>query len=476
MPIPGEGSTAGLLAGTETTLSPADVYPKIVGEYTAFATYAKGYYGVEQNLSDEDIDLVVQGNMEAQLADSAGGEEEKAPGGEGGAGTTITLGVHNAASAVAYQLLWRVAKGQVFGANTAVNLVLYDVEAQADRVKGVQMEIDDCILPSVGSIRCTSDLKTFAKAQVVVVSCGAVGLRSVEGSDLDDAAVNEMAAIGAALEKAGGSAKVVVYGQGCNAAASVIASKAPSVPKRNVTTLTRPDESRAKACVAAMLSARVDAADLKINGSDVKNVAVWGGDSDTLTPDTSAAVVLGIGSTDGGGAARTVVTVLRNPAFVADGPKTRDLEGRLKPEELLGWVRERDALLQTKRKGYVPSMLVAKSVADHLENWCRGGAASQYWSSAGVWSEGNSYGAPEGLYFSFPVSAAEGELSVVPGIEISREMRIAINEAGEAQKAKTDAALEKVGMPATPAYDPPAPPAPEPTEEEKGDDDGGDGY
>lgn len=470
----GEGSTAGALAGTGTTLSPSDRYPKVIGDYTAFASYAKEYYGVEQNLGDDDVDLVVQGNLESQ---QGGGEEEKSAGGEeGGAGAKLTLGIHNAASAVAYQLLWRVAKGQVFNANTVVDLVLYDVAEQSDRVQGVKMEIDDCILPAVGSITCTSDLQELAKAEAVVVSCGAIGLRSVGGPDLDDAAINEMAAVGEALESAENAAKVVVYGQGCNAAASVIAGKAPSVPKANITTLTRPDESRAKACVAAKLSEGVDATDLKINGSDVKNVAVWGGDSDLLTPDTSAAVVVGIGSTDGGGAATTLASALRNPDFVVDGPKTRDLEGVLKPEELLGWVRDRDALLQTKRKGYQPSMLVAKSVADHLETWFKGGAAAQYWTSAGVWSEGNTYGAPEGLYFSFPTSAAEGALSIVEGLEIGREMRIEINAAGEAQKAKTDAALEKVGLPATPAYTPPEPPAPPATEEEKDGGDDGDGY
>jgi len=473
----GEGSTAGALAGTETTLSPSDIYPKVVGDYTAFATYARDYYGVEQALSDEDVDLVVQGNLEAQVATAiVGGAEGE--GGEG-AGAKVTLGIHNAASAVAYQLLWRVAKGQVFGPNTVVDLVLYDVEAQADRVMGVKMEIDDCILPAVGSIRCTSNMETFAKAQVVVVACGAIGLRPSEGpcaaGFLDAAAVHEMVAVGAALEKmASPTTKVVVFGHGCNAAASVIAGIAPSVLKSNITTLTTPDESRAKACIAAMVSLKIDAVDLKINGSDVKNVAVWGGDSDTLTPDTSVAVVLGIGSTDGGGATSTVAAVLRNPDFVTDGPKTRDLEGKLKPEELLGWVRERDALLQTKRKGYQPSMLVAKSVADHLENWCSDAAPNgKYWSSAGVWSEGNSYGAPDNLYFSFPVYTYKRELRIVTNLEISREMRIEINAAGEVQKAKTDAALEMAGLPATPVYEPIAPPEPEPIEEEGGGDGGG---
>lgn len=461
----GPGSTAGILAGTETTLSPTDVYPKVVGDYSAFAQYAKDYYGVEQNLTDEDVDLVVQGNLEAQLHTPADGGDGGADSGEAAPG--LTLGIHKASSNVAYQLLWRVAKGQVFGANTAVNLVLFDVEAQAQRCVGVQMEIDDCILPAVGSMKCTSELKKFAKSDVVVVSCGGIGLRS--GVDLDDAAINEMAAIGEALEKYGkGKTKVVVVGQGCNAAASVIAGKAPSIPKTNISTLTRPDESRAKACVAASISEQVDAVDLKINGSQVENVGIWGGDSDLLTPDTAAAVVIGIGSTDGASTATSLATVLRNPDFVKDSPKTRDLEGKLKPEELIGWVRERDALLQTKRKGYEPAMLVAKSLADHLNSWFKGGPAGKYWNSAGMWSTGNTYGAPEGLFFSFPTSAAEGELSIVEGLEVNAALRLEIDEIGKVAKDKTDAALEKVGLPATPAFDPPPPPEPEPEPEEDG--------
>jgi malate dehydrogenase len=296
------------------------------------------------------------------------------------------------------------------------------------------------------------------------------------GPDLNDATVDAMAALGDALEvtaAAGGPAKVVLVGQGCNSAATTIAARAPTLPKENITTLSRVAEARAKASVAAALNERVDSIDFQITGSDVHNVIIWGGDSDLLTPDMSVALVVGNGSIDGEGTARGLAQVLRNPDFVKDGEKTRDLLGKLKPEETLGWVRNRDSLLQTKRQGYEPHMLLAKGIADHLQAWFAGGLPSSYFNSVGVWSTGNGYAAPEGLFFSFPTMVVDGNCDIVPGITISPTMRQEIDTIGIEAKGKADRVLEMLGLETTPAFDPP--PVVFEVEKKEGDEDGGDG-
>jgi hypothetical protein len=125
------------------------------------------------------------------------------------------------------------------------------------------------------------------------------------------------------------------------------------------------------------------------------------------------------------------------------------ITGRLKHDELVGWVRERDGRLQTAREGYAPAMLVAKLIADHLTSWCgdsgssdsgSGGggddgdgersAASPYFNSVGLWSDGNSYGAPEGLFFSFPAKVVGGSYTVVEGLPVPLATRLEINKIG----------------------------------------------
>ena len=64
----------------------------------------------------------------------------------------------------------------------------------------------------------------------------------------------------------------MVIGAGCNAAATVLAAAAPTVPKTSITTLTRVPQYRAQACIARHLSDKVDSKELKLNGGAVHNV------------------------------------------------------------------------------------------------------------------------------------------------------------------------------------------------------------
>lgn len=53
----------------------------------------------------------------------------------------------------------------------------------------------------------------------------------------------------------------------------------------------------------------------------------------------------------------------------------------------------------------------------HMRSWFLG--HNHDWVSFGAWSNGNSYGVPEGIYYSFPVTVTNKQWTVVNGLQIS---------------------------------------------------------
>jgi len=56
-----------------------------------------------------------------------------------------------------------------------------------------------------------------------------------------------------------------------------------------------------------------------------------------------------------------------------------------------------------------------------MRSWFQG--HTHDWISFGAWSNGNTYGVPEGLYYSFPVTVKNRKWEVVKGLEIDSEQR-----------------------------------------------------
>merc|ERR1712243_106387 len=63
------------------------------------------------------------------------------------------------------------------------------------------------------------------------------------------------------------------------------------------------------------------------------------------------------------------------------------------------------------------AMSAAKAASDHIKHWVVSTPADD-WGSMGVFSDG-SYGTPEGVMFSFPVTISNGKWSIVQGLEMS---------------------------------------------------------
>ena len=58
-----------------------------------------------------------------------------------------------------------------------------------------------------------------------------------------------------------------------------------------------------------------------------------------------------------------------------------------------------------------------QAASDHMKSWF-GSTPSDDWVSMGVFSDG-SYGTPEGVMFSFPISIKDGKWTIVQGLVMS---------------------------------------------------------
>lgn len=69
----------------------------------------------------------------------------------------IRVVVTGAAGQIAYSLLYQIAKGDVFGADQPIILLLLDIPPMMDVLDGVVMEIIDLALPLVTEVVPTAD-------------------------------------------------------------------------------------------------------------------------------------------------------------------------------------------------------------------------------------------------------------------------------------------------------------------------------
>ena len=65
---------------------------------------------------------------------------------------TKTVTITGAAGQIGYQLAFRIASGQLFGASKKINLNLLEITPALDALKGVAMELDDCAFETLDKI------------------------------------------------------------------------------------------------------------------------------------------------------------------------------------------------------------------------------------------------------------------------------------------------------------------------------------
>jgi len=296
----------------------------------------------------------------------------------------VRVAVTGAAGQIGYSLLFRIASGQMLGPDQPVILQLLEVTPAMKALEGVVMEIDDCAFPLSAGFVLADDANTAFKDVDYALLVGAKPRGpGMERSDLLEANGGIFKVQGQALNaNASRDVKVLVVGNPANTNAHTAKLSAPDLNPRNFTAMTRLDHNRALAQLAAQTESQV---------SDLKKMTIWGNHSTTQYPDISNATVAGKAAKD-----------MVDQAWYKD--------------EYIPRVAKRGAEIIAAR-GASSAASAANGAVDHIRDWALGTADGD-WVSMGVPSDG-SYGIPEGLVYSFPVTCKDGDYSIVQGLEIN---------------------------------------------------------
>jgi len=303
----------------------------------------------------------------------------------------VTVAVTGAAGQIAYGLLFRIASGAMLGPDTPIRLRLLEIPAAVASLEGVAMELEDGAFPLLESVDISDDpWEGFDGANIALLVGARPRTAGMERGDLLAANGPIFTDQGAAINaSAAEDVKVLVVGNPANTNAYIAMSNAPDVPAERFTAMTRLDHSRAIAQLAKKTGAPAAA---------IERVAIWGNHSATQYPDLSHATVAG------------------RPALeVVDADWVR--------EDFLPTVQQRGtAIIQAR--GASSAASAASAAIDHIHDWVLGSAGD--WVSMAVPSDG-SYGVPEGLISSFPVTCAHGGYTIVPDLEIDEFSRARID-------------------------------------------------
>lgn len=300
----------------------------------------------------------------------------------------MNVTITGAAGQIGYALAFRVASGQMLGADQPVNLNLLEVTPALPALGGVVMELNDCAFPTLNRVTATDD------ARVAFRDCDAgllVGARprgpGMERKDLLLANAQIFSAQGKAInEVASRGVKILVVGNPANTNALIASRNAKDIDPRQFTAMTRLDHNRAIAQLAERTDRHVTA---------VRRMTIWGNHSSTQYPDLHHCTV------DGQPALGLV-----DPSWYAD--------------TFIPTVQQRGAAI-IKARGASSAASAASAAIDHVRTWVLGSEPND-WVSMAVQSDG-SYGIAEGLVYSYPVTCSGGAYHIVQGLEVGEFSR-----------------------------------------------------
>ncbi len=325
--------------------------------------------------------------------------------------TPLKIAVTGAAGQIGYSLLFRLASGSLLGPDRPVHLQLLEITPALKALEGVVMELDDCAFSTLAGVEIGDDPeKMFDGVNLALL----VGARprgaGMERGDLLEANGAIFTAQGKALNKVAASdVRIGVTGNPANTNALIAMTNAPDIPKERFSALTRLDHNRAISQLAAKTGAGV---------TEIKKMTIWGNHSATQYPDIFNAEVRG----------DNAAAVVNDQAWLAD--------------TFIPTVAKRGAAI-IEARGSSSAASAASATVDAARDWLLGSAEGD-WVSMAVASDG-SYGVPEGIISSFPVTTKGGDWSIVQGLEINEFSRGKI-DASVAELVEERDAVTELGL------------------------------
>ena len=320
----------------------------------------------------------------------------------------VRVTITGAAGQIGYQLAFRIASGQMLGADQPVILQLLEIPPALPALNGVVMELDDCAFDTLAGIVATDDPDVaFKDANYALL----VGARprgpGMERKDLLEANAAIFSVQGKAMnDNASRDIRVLVVGNPANTNALIASSNAPDIAPGNFTAMPRLDHNRAMAQLAAKTSSHV---------TDIRRMTIWGNHSATQYPDISQATVKGQSAPE-----------LVDQTWLAD--------------DFIPDVQQRGAAI-IEARGASSAASAASAAIDHMHDWALG-TPQDDWVSMAIPADG-SYGVEPGIIYSFPVRCSNGGYEIVQGLEIDAFSRKRM-DATETELREERAAIEEL--------------------------------
>ncbi|MDB5463718.1 MAG: malate dehydrogenase [Phenylobacterium sp.] len=286
----------------------------------------------------------------------------------------IRVAVTGAAGNIGYALLFRLASGQMFGADQPLILQLLEipVEGPQKALKGVAMELEDCAYPLLTDMVLTGDPDVAFKD---ANWCLLVGSKprgpGMERADLLKDNGKIFVAQGRSIDAvAADDARIAVVGNPCNTNVMIAASQAKRLPKDRFTAMVRLDENRGRSLLARKAGVAI---------GEVSELFIYGNHSPTMFADFTHAKIGG----------KPAAEVIGDEAWLKN--------------EYLPAVGKRGAAV-IEARGQSSAASAANALIDHVRDLTTPGTVH----SVAVESQGR-YGFAQGVWAGMPVrSTADG--------------------------------------------------------------------
>lgn len=296
------------------------------------------------------------------------------------------VAITGSAGQIAYSLIFRIASGEVFGADQPLALHLLEVPTALSGLKGVVMELEDCAFPLVKEVHSGSDPKEiFQEVNYAILVGSKPRGPGMERKDLLSENGKVFIEQGRALDaSAAKDVLVLVVGNPCNTNCLIALKHAPNIPANRFFSMTMLDQNRASALLAQKAGVAI---------TEVSCATIWGNHSSTQVPDFVNATISN----------KPALDVIRDRKWLE--------------EEFIPRVQKRGAEVIAAR-GKSSAASAAQGIIDTMRGLIYPTPAGK-WFSCALLSDGNPYGVKEQLIFSFPCrSKGEGKMEVVQGLQL----------------------------------------------------------
>lgn len=296
----------------------------------------------------------------------------------------VDIAVTGAAGQISYSLLFRLASGELLGADQPINLHLLEITPALPALEGVVMELHDCAYPLLRRVTVTDNPNiAFNNVDFAFLLGARPRGPGMERKDLLQCNAEIFSVQGKALnEVASRKVRVLITGNPANTNTLIAIRNAPDLKPENFGAMTMLDHNRSIAQLAEKSG---------VQTTEIKNVIIWGNHSTTQYPDIHHAKIKG----------QDALSLVDNDWFV---------------NYFIPTVQQRGANV-IKARGLSSAASAANAAIKQMRTWALGTDEGD-WMSMGIASDG-SYGIEKGLVYSYPIISTDGVLSVVQDLKIS---------------------------------------------------------